>query len=91
MFACKCFNSQTISFLLVSEIKVFTSSSIEMSTTIQNNFDNSEYTILSINVTIFDVPCSSKYSNMLVVTVEFTNDMKMGVEEEIEGDRLART
>lgn len=71
-------------YLLVSEVGTFMSSSIEVSTTIENNFDNTEYTILSLNLTIFEVPCS-------VITVEFTNDMKMGVEDELEGDMLSRT
>ena len=36
-------------------------------------------------MTIFDTPCA-------ILTVEFTNDVKMGQEEElVEGDRLART
>lgn len=74
-----------MAWLLVSEVKVFLSTSIETSTTIQNNFDNQDYTILAINVTIIETPCA-------ILTVEFTNDVKMGQEEElIEGDRLART
>ncbi len=74
-----------MSFLIISEIKVFFSTSIETSTTIQNDFDNQDYTILAINVTIFDTPCA-------ILTVEFTNDVRMGQEEElVEGDRLART
>jgi hypothetical protein len=39
--------------------------------------------------TMFLVPVSPLFT--LVLTVEFTNDMKMGVEEEVESDRLART
>jgi len=36
-------------------------------------------------VTVFDQPCA-------ILTVEFTNDMKMGQEEElVAGDRLSRT
>lgn len=61
----------TIAWLLLSEVKVFLSTSIETSTTIQNNFDNQDYTILAINVTVFGTPCS-------ILTVEFTNDVKMG-------------
>ena len=35
-------------------------------------------------MTIFNVPCS-------ILTVEFTNDMNMGKEEELDVDRLSRT
>ena len=35
-------------------------------------------------MTIFDLPCA-------IITVEFTNDMAMGVEEELDVDRLSRT
>lgn len=74
----------TMTYLLLTEVGTFASSSIEVSTTVENNFDDLEYAILSLNVTVHDIPCS-------ILTVEFTNDMKLGVEDELDQDTLART
>jgi len=46
--------------VLLNEVGNFASSSIEVGTYIENDIANSEYTILSINVTVIDTPCTGK-------------------------------
>lgn len=74
----------TIVYLLLWEVGTYASSTVEVSTVIQSAFADSEYDILAINMTIYEVPCT-------LISVEFTNDLNPGVEEELDVDKLART
>ena len=78
--------------VLLNEVGNFSSSSIEVGTFIENDVANSEYAILSINMTVFNVPCTGKHPqlpNFSVLTAEFTNDIQTG-DEELVSDKLTR-
>ena len=75
----------TMLVLLFAEVGTFASSTVEVGTIVKaDSQGEQDYAVLSVNITLHRTPCA-------IVSVEFTNDMKGGVEEEFDENILART